>query len=107
MPGARAPFAGALDQTERDLISGRRADEKPAQLQHIRSSCAHLEEPSFIIIGSQAVHGSISDVNDEVLVRSMEADLYPTHAPEKAELLNEIGELSRFHDNAWILCRRR
>jgi hypothetical protein len=72
---------------------------KPQQLQHIIRAAAHIcEEPSFVIIGSQAIHGSINDLNDDVLVRSMEADLYPTHAPEKAELLNEIGELSRFHD---------
>ncbi|MDQ2680565.1 MAG: hypothetical protein M3Y21_06045 [Candidatus Eremiobacteraeota bacterium] len=27
----------------------------------------------------------------------MEADLYPLYAPQKSELLNEIGELSLFH----------
>lgn len=68
------------------------------QLQHIIRAAAEIcEEPDFIVIGSQAVHGSLVDVDEELLIRSMEADLYPLHAPHKSQLLNEIGELSLFH----------
>jgi len=70
------------------------------QLQHIVRAAAEIcEEPDFIVIGSQAIHGSLIDVDEEILIRSMEADLYPLHAPHKSQLLNEIGELSLFHTN--------
>jgi len=36
-------------------------------------------------------------LNDQDIVRSVECDLYPEHAPEKSERLNAIGELSPFH----------
>jgi hypothetical protein len=73
------------------------------ELQHIIRAAAEIcEEPEFIVIGSQAIHGSLVDVNDFELIRSMEADLYPRHAPEKAELLNEIGLLSLFHNTHGI-----
>jgi hypothetical protein len=69
------------------------------QLQHlIRAAADICGEPIFVVIGSQAVHGAIVDVDDEDLVRSMEADLYPLYAPHKAEQLNSIGLMSAFHD---------
>jgi hypothetical protein len=68
------------------------------QLQHIiRAAASICEEPDFVVIGSQAIHGSLLDTNEIALVRSMEADIYPLHAPEKSQLLNVIGELSDFH----------
>lgn len=71
---------------------------KREHLQHIiRAASEICEEPDFIVIGSQAVHGSLIDIDVFELVRSMEADLYPLYAPEKSELLNAIGELSPFH----------
>jgi hypothetical protein len=71
---------------------------KREHLQHIiRAASAICEEPDFIVIGSQAIHGSLSDIDEVELVRSMEADLYPVHAPNKSELLNTIGEFSPFH----------
>jgi len=71
---------------------------KREDLQHIiRAASEICEEPDFIIIGSQAVHGSLLEIDAFELVRSMEADLYPLYAPEKSQLLNAIGELSTFH----------
>lgn len=52
----------------------------------------------MVIIGSQALLASHPDA-PEVLLRSMEVDLYPLEAPERADLIDgSIGELSPFHD---------
>ena len=52
----------------------------------------------MVIIGSQALLASHPDAPEELL-RSMEVDLYPLEAPEKADLIDgSIGELSPFHD---------
>ena len=69
------------------------------QLQHvIRAASVICQERDFIVIGSQAIHGSLIDADEVELVRSMEADLYPADAPEKSQELNAIGELSVFHN---------
>ena len=72
---------------------------KHHELQHIiRAAAAICEESDFIVIGSQAIHGSLPHVDESTLVRSIEADLYPRYAPEKSQLLNAIGEFSPFHE---------
>lgn len=70
-----------------------------AQMDHIIGAAAEITgEREFIIIGSQAILG-----NDEVdappsLLVSMEADIYPAKAPEKAILIDgSLGDGSRFH----------
>jgi hypothetical protein len=50
------------------------------------------------VIGSQSVLGQFPDA-PVALLASMEADLYPLHRPERAELVDgSIGEGSYFHD---------
>lgn len=57
------------------------------------SGCREL-----IVIGSQAILGACPEAPAELLV-SQEVDLYPLHAPEKADLIDgSIGELSPFHE---------
>jgi hypothetical protein len=52
----------------------------------------------FIIIGSQSILGQIPNPPPE-LKMSMEADMYPKNAPEKADLIEgALGEGSNFHD---------
>lgn len=52
----------------------------------------------MVVIGSQALLASHPDAPPSLL-RSMEVDLYPLDAPEKADLIDgSIGELSPFHD---------
>jgi hypothetical protein len=71
---------------------------KRADVEHILRAAAEIcEENEFCIVGSQAILSEHPDLEDDVILRSIECDLYPEHAPEKAERLNEIGELSRFH----------
>lgn len=69
-----------------------------AQLEHLlRASGSISGCRDLVVIGSQAILGSFPNAPAELL-RSMEADLFPRDAPEKADLIDgSIGELSPFH----------
>jgi len=69
------------------------------QLEHIlRAAGAITDEREIVVLGSQAILGSYPDVPAK-LCASMEADVFPAQAPEKADLIDgTIGELSPFHD---------
>ena len=69
-----------------------------AALEHIlRAAAAIADERDFVVIGSQAVLGQFPHAPDVLLV-SIEADIYPRQAPAKSELIDgAIGELSMFH----------
>jgi hypothetical protein len=68
------------------------------QLEHvIRAAATIADDPEIVVIGSQAVLGQFPDAPGELL-RSMEADVWPRHYPERWELIDgSIGELSPFH----------
>lgn len=58
------------------------------QLEHIiRAACDIADDDELIVIGSQAVLGQFPDAPLE-LCASMEADVYPKHWPERAELID-------------------
>lgn len=69
------------------------------QLEHVPRASASLSGcREMVVIGSQALLASHPDA-PEALLRSMEVDLYPLEAPEKADLIDgSIGELSPFRD---------
>lgn len=69
-----------------------------AALEHIlRAAAAIANEREFIVIGSQAILGQYPDAPNSLLA-SIEADVYPRHAPELSDLVDgAIGELSHFH----------
>jgi hypothetical protein len=69
-----------------------------AQLEHvIRAAATIADDPEIVVIGSQAVLGQFPEAPTELLV-SVEADVYPRHHPERADLIDgSIGELSPFH----------
>ena len=69
-----------------------------AALEHlIRAASAITQEREFVVIGSQAVLGQFPNPPVSLLV-SIEADLYPRHAPQRSDLVDgAIGELSTFH----------
>jgi hypothetical protein len=71
-----------------------------AQLEHlIRAAAAVTNEYELVIVGSQSILGAHPSAPDELL-RSMEADMYPLHRPELADLIDgAIGEHSPFHDS--------
>lgn len=68
------------------------------QLEHlIRAAAQVTNEYEFIIVGSQSILGPVPNPPQEFKA-SMEADMYPLGAPEKADLLDgNIGEGSWFH----------
>jgi len=70
-----------------------------AQLEHvIRAAATIADDDEIVVIGSQAVLGQFPDAPPELL-RSMEADVWPRHHPERWDLVDgSIGELSPFHE---------
>lgn len=71
---------------------------KRDQLEHIiRAACAIVDDDEVVVIGSQAILAQYPDAPAE-LTQSLEADVYPKHHPERAELIDgALGELSMFH----------
>lgn len=69
------------------------------QLEHLlRASGSVAATQDLIVVGSQAILGAFPEAPPELLI-SMEADVYPLHEPEKADLIDgSIGELSPFHE---------
>jgi hypothetical protein len=69
------------------------------QLEHlIRAAAVIADDDSIVVIGSQAILGQFPEAPDSMRV-SVEADLYPLHHPERAEVIEgSIGELSPFHE---------
>jgi len=69
------------------------------QLEHlIRAASVIAADDSIVVIGSQAILGQFPDA-PAPLRASVEADLFPLHHPERADLIDgSIGELSPFHE---------
>ncbi len=70
-----------------------------SELEHlIRAAGAIAEDSEIVVIGSQSILGQFPDA-PRVLLRSAEADVYPRHHPERADLIDgSIGEGSNFHE---------
>ena len=71
------------------------------QLEHIvRAAAANADTDEIVVVGSQALLGSVPQPTQEVLVRSMEADVFPLKFPERSILIDgAIGEKSIFHES--------
>lgn len=72
---------------------------KHSELEHlIRAAGAITNDKEIVVIGSQAILGQFPNAPAPLLV-SAEADLFPLHRPELADLIDgSIGEGSRFHE---------
>lgn len=68
------------------------------EFEHVIAAAASVSgEPEIVVIGSQAIHGSVPDP-PEAMLFSIEADVYPLNAPEKAEEIDgSLGDGSHFH----------
>jgi hypothetical protein len=68
------------------------------EIEHILGAAANITgEDEFVVIGSQAILGTHPTAPPELLV-SMEADIYPLNAPDKAiEIDGSLGDGSMFH----------
>lgn len=66
-------------------------------LEHVIRAASDISgEDEFVVVGSQAILASVPDPPEELL-QSMEADLYPRAAPEKADMIEgSIGDGSAF-----------
>ena len=63
----------------------------------IRAAASTSNVRNIVVIGSQAILAAFPDAPAE-LTRSMEADVFPREAPERAIVIDgAIGELSLFH----------
>ncbi len=72
---------------------------KRSDLEHlIRAAGAIADDTEIVVIGSQSILGQFPEATPKLLV-SAEADLFPMHRPERAELIDaSIGEGSQFHE---------
>ena len=70
------------------------------QLEHvIRAAAANADTDEVVVVGSQAILGTVASPAQKVLVRSMEADVFPMKHPERSILIDgAIGEKSVFHE---------
>jgi hypothetical protein len=70
-----------------------------AQLEHVIRAAADIADAEdIVVIGSQAILGQFPNAPASMRV-SAEADVYPLHHPERADLIDgSIGELSPFHN---------
>jgi len=70
---------------------------KRDEFEHVIAAAAEVSgEREIVVIGSQAIFGSVPDPPKAMLL-SMEADVYPRHAPDKAELIDgNLGDGSHF-----------
>src|SRR6185503_5838135 len=69
------------------------------QLEHLVRAAADIaNDTDIVVIGSQSILGQFPNAPASMRV-SAEADLYPLHYPERADLIDgSIGELSPFHN---------
>ena len=72
---------------------------KRSELEHlIRAAAAVTDQYEIVVVGSQSVLGAVPDA-PEVLLQSREADCYPLHRPDLADVIDgAIGELSPFEE---------
>lgn len=69
------------------------------ELEHlIRAAAAITNQYEIMVVGSQSILGAVPNA-PEALLMSMEADVYPLHRPDLADLIDgAIGELSPFEE---------
>lgn len=67
---------------------------------HVLAAAADVTgEEEFVVIGSQAIHGTF-DAPPTPLLVSMEVDIYPMHLPEAAiQIDGSLGDGSLFHNS--------
>jgi hypothetical protein len=71
---------------------------EPEQFLHVVAAAAAVTgEDEFVIIGGQAILGSVDDPPQSMLL-SLEVDMYPLHDPASADLIDgALGDGSQFH----------
>jgi Nucleotidyltransferase of unknown function (DUF6036) len=68
------------------------------QLEHVIRAAAEITgDREIVVVGSTSILGQFPNAPLEML-GSIEADIYPRNHPERFEMLDVIGEMSRFQD---------
>ena len=68
------------------------------QLEHVvRAAAAITGDNEIVVIASTSILGQFPDAPPEML-GSIEADVFPRNHPERFELIDVIGEMSRFQE---------
>jgi hypothetical protein len=68
------------------------------QLEHVvRAAAAITGDSEIVVIGSSSILGQFPQAPAEML-GSIEADVFPRNYPERFDLLEAIGEMSRFQE---------
>lgn len=71
---------------------------KKQEVDHVLRAAGRITgEKRFVIVGSQALHGTRPDLADQIM-RSFEVDLIAAVDPQRTEWLNTIGQDSTFHE---------
>jgi hypothetical protein len=71
---------------------------KKQQVDHVLRAAGRITgEKTFIILGSQSLHGRHPDVADTI-IKSAEVDLFAPNQPDRTERLVVIGAYSPFHE---------
>lgn len=66
-------------------------------LDHVLAAAEITGQDEFVVIGSQAILGTVADP-PEALLASLEADIYPLNMPDAAiEVDGALGDGSQFH----------
>ncbi len=73
---------------------------QPEDFEHVLAAAAAVTgEQEFVVVGSQAILGSVAKPPSALLV-SMEVNIYPRHAPEAAIRIDgSLGDGSPFHNS--------
>ncbi len=73
---------------------------KSEEFEHILAAAAAVTgEEEFVVVGSQAILGSVASPPPALLV-SMDLDIYPRHVPEAAiQIDGSLGDGSPFHSS--------
>jgi hypothetical protein len=71
---------------------------QPEHFEHVVAAAAAVTgQDELVVIGSQAILGSVDDPPESMLV-SLEVDIYPLHDPASADLIDDaLGDGSQFH----------
>lgn len=68
------------------------------EFEHVIRAAASVVDDEIVVVGSQAILGQFPDA-PPTLLRSLEVDLFPKHAPDRAiEIDGSLGDGSRFHE---------
>jgi len=77
---------------------------RKSEVENLLMKCAEVSwKTEFVIIGSQAIHGTLADPNIDAVVRSPDLDFYPkagysSQNNDYEAMMHEVGQDSVYHE---------